>query len=315
VQLNIKTFKSGTVLFEEGSRGREVFLIQAGKVGVYRKGADGEVELAIIAENGIVGEMSLLDDLPRSATVRAIEDTKALIINESVFKKALGCAPVWLTSIIKIVVSRLRDANRRVDQSALVDRERGMLSLLQLLLPQYHYIFSNRMTLAYDLVLVEAYYVCRLRKKEIQTLLEGFDQRKLISIEEDTAHKKHVSINDLEALKLFDEYLVLRSEKKKFPELSLPEEAVGILSNIDYIAQKWGVPRKDDVLLWKATLLEDLSDKKPEVLERNLLDLRRAGVIDLEAREQDTMIVFEPKKISRIKKLKQWLPRFEEGRT
>jgi hypothetical protein len=222
---------------------------------------------------------------------------------------------VWLTSIIKIVVSRLRDANRRVDQSALVDRERGMLSLLQLLLPQYHYIFSNRMTLAYDLVLVEAYYVCRLRKKEIQTLLEGFDQRKLISIEEDTAHKKHVSINDLEALKLFDEYLVLRSEKKKFPELSLPEEAVGILSNIDYIAQKWGVPRKDDVLLWKATLLEDLSDKKPEVLERNLLDLRRAGVIDLEAREQDTMIVFEPKKISRIKKLKQWLPRFEEGRT
>ncbi|MDD5675368.1 MAG: cyclic nucleotide-binding domain-containing protein, partial [Chitinivibrionales bacterium] len=77
VQLDIRAYKPGDVLFEEGSKGRELFSIQEGKVGVYKESPDGPIELAKIEKGGIIGEMSLLDNMPRSATVKALEPTKA----------------------------------------------------------------------------------------------------------------------------------------------------------------------------------------------------------------------------------------------
>jgi CRP-like cAMP-binding protein len=311
VQLNVRTLKPGEVLFEEGTRGREVFIIQEGKVGVYKTGPEGETELARIEKNGIVGEMSLLDNLPRSATVRAVETTKALIINEAVFQKNLKKAPVWLTSIVKIVVSRLRDANKRVDQTSLRDRERGVVSLINLLLPSYRYEMASQNALSVDLVLVEAYYVCRLKKKETTKVLSAIEKRGIIEISEDTDHKRHLIIKDLEVFKLFNEYLGLKAEQKKFREADIAEESVAILSNIAYVAQKSGRESPEGVMLSQAALLEDLSDASSDQLEKSLLDLRRRNLVDILPQEEATMIIFKPETLSRIKKIKEWLPKFE----
>ncbi|MBD3390525.1 MAG: cyclic nucleotide-binding domain-containing protein [Chitinivibrionales bacterium] len=311
VQLNVRTLKPGDVLFEEGSRGRELFVVQEGKVGVYKITPEGETELAEIEKNAIVGEMSLLDNLPRSATVRAKVESKVLVVNEAVFHANLSKAPVWLTSIVKIVVSRLRDANRRVDQTALRDRERGLASLLLLLLPQYKYEISSQIALSYDLLVVEAYYVCRLKKKESAKTLSGIEKRGVVEISEDTEHKKHVVVKDMEVLKLFHEYLGLKSEQKKFREAGIPDDVVAVLSNIAYVAQKSGRESEEGVMLSKSALLEDLSDKNPDQLEKSLLDLRRRGLAEVMPQEHDTMIIFQPETLSRIKKIKEWLPKFE----
>jgi CRP-like cAMP-binding protein len=313
VQVNIRSFKPGEILFEEGTKGREVFIIQEGKVGVYKVTPDGETELAQIEKGGIVGEMSLLDNLPRSATVRAVEPTTALLISEMVFQSNLAKAPVWLASIIKIVVSRLRDANRRVDQTALRDRELGIVSLMSLLLTKNKYQASSRDALSYDLVIAEAYYVCRLKKKETLKVLGDMEKRGLIEIIEDTEHKRHICLADTEAFKLYLEYLNLRSEQKKFREADISDEAVAVLGNIAYVAQKSGQETPDGVSLAKSALLEDLSDKKPEHLEKILMDLRRKGLADLLPQEKDTLIIIKPEILSRIKKIKEWLPRFESS--
>jgi len=311
VQLNARTYKPGEVLFEEGTRGRELFIVQEGKVGVYKVTPDGETELAQIEKNGIVGEMSLLDNLPRSATVRAIEESKALIVNEAVFQANLSKAPVWLTSIVKIVVSRLRDANKRVDQTALRDRDRGVMSLILLLLPRFKYEMSSRIALSYDLTIAEAYYVCRLKKKESAKVLTGFEKRGIVEIGEDTEHKKHIVVKDMEVLKLYHDYLTLKSEQKKFREANIPEEAIAVLSNIAYVAQKSGRETEEGVMLSKAALVEDLSDKSPDQLEKSLLELRRRGLVNIMPQEAETVIIFQPETLSRIKKIKEWLPRFE----
>jgi len=311
VQLNIRSLKPGEILFEEGTRGRELFIIQEGKVGVYKVMPEGEVELAQIEKGGIVGEMSLLDNLPRSATVRAIEPTKALVVNDLVFQANMAKAPVWLTSIIKIVVSRLRDANRRVDQSALRDRELGVMSLMTLLLTTNRYEFSSNAALSYDLVIAECYYVCRLKKKESGKVLEGIAKRGIIEIAEDSGHNRHICIKDTEVFKLYLEYLNLKSGQKKFKELSIPDEAVAVLSNIAYVAQKSGRECEEGVMLAKSALLEDLADKRPDRVEKNLLDLRRKGLVEMLPQEDEIMILFKPEILSRIKKIKEWISRFE----
>ncbi len=310
-QLVTRTLKEGDVLFEEGSRGRELFIIQEGKVGVYKDTPEGSIELATIEKNGIIGEMSLLDNQPRSATIRAIDPTAAIVISESVFQATLQKAPVWLTSIVKIVVSRLRDANKRMDQTVLRDRERGIVSLMLVLLPEFKYEFSSQLALGYDMVVVEAYYVCRLKKKEIEKLIARLEKREIIEVAEGTDHKKHICLKDLEVFRLFYEYLTLKSQQKKFREISIPQETVGILSNIAYVAQKSGKETAEGTTLLKSAFLEDMSDKNPDKIEKMLLDLRRRNLINIMPMGSDSQLIFKQETLSRIKKIKEWLPRFE----
>jgi CRP-like cAMP-binding protein len=311
VQLIIKTYKPGEVVFEEGSRGRELFIVQDGKVGVYKVTPEGDVELARIEKGAVIGEMSLLDNMPRSATVKAIDATKLMVVNELTFQTALKAVPVWLTSIIKIVVSRLRDANKRVDQAVLRDKDRGIISLILLMLPSMKHEFSSAIALDYDAVLLEGYYVCRLKKKEISHVLEGLVNRKIISIAEDANHRKHVCVPDLEVLGLFAEYLELKSQKKKFKEVDIPDEAVALLSNIVYVAQKSGAETDEGTALAKSLLIKDLDPKNADHLEKNLLDMKRRNLVNIMQSQADATIVFKKETLSRIKKIKEWLPRFE----
>ncbi|MBD3346279.1 MAG: cyclic nucleotide-binding domain-containing protein [Chitinivibrionales bacterium] len=312
-QLNIQTFKPGTTLFEEGTRGKELFIIKEGRVGVYKTTSDGEIELAVLGDGALVGEMSLLDNLPRSATVRAIDTTKALLINSAVFQATMQKVPVWLFSIVKIVVSRLRDANKRVDLSILRDKEHGVVSLMLLLLPKYKHEFASLSALDYDFMLVETYYVCQLKKKEITHLISGLEKSSIVQVEEDTNHKKHICIKDIDVLKLFKEYLVLKSQRKEFRELGVPEEALSVLNNIAYVAQKSGSNTDEGTALLKSVLLKDLTETKPEKLDRVLLDLKRRNLINMFPVENDVKIIFQRETLARIKKIKEWAPRFEKG--
>jgi CRP-like cAMP-binding protein len=312
VQVIIKTYKPGEVVFEEGSRGRELFIIQEGRVGVYKVTPDGEVELARIEKGAVIGEMSLLDNMPRSATVKAIDTTKLMVVNELTFQTALKAVPVWLTSIIKIVVSRLRDVNKRVDQAVLRDKDRGLISLMLLMLPSMKHEFASTVALDYDTVLLEGYYVCRLKKKEITHILEGLANRRIITVAEDTAHKKHIGVPDLEVLGLFAEYLALKSQKKKFKEIDTPEESVALLSNIVYVSQKSGTETDDGTALAKSLLVKDLDPKNADRLEKNLLDMKRRNLVNIMPSQGDATIIFRKETVSRIKKIKEWVPRFEQ---
>ena len=311
VRKEIRTFKPGEIVFEEGSQGRELWIIQEGLVGVYKEGGDGAVELARIPKGGVIGEMSLLDNLPRSATVKAIETTRALMINQQVFSAVTQQLPAWLNSIIKIVVSRLRDANKRVDQSILRDRERGVVSLVLLLLGQYRYDFSSTAALDYNLVCVEAYYVCRLKKKDSVRLMDALAARSVLEIASDSDGKKHVVIPDVEVVRLYEEFLSLRAQKKSFPEKDVPEESITMLGNIAWVAQKSGREGEGGTMLLKSALQRDLSESDPKKIERALLDLSKRSLIELIPCEGDSQIVFDKKALSRAKKIREWLPRFE----
>lgn len=310
-QLNTRTLNTGETLFDEGSPGRELFIVQEGKAGVYKDTGEGEIELAIIEKNGIIGEMSLLDNQPRSAAIRAVEKLIVIVINEKVFQATLQKAPLWLTSIVKIVVSRLRDANKRVDQTVLRDRERGLVSLMRVLLPDCKYEFDSKPALSYDVVVVEAYFVCRLKKREIERLILKIEKRKIIRVEEDTSHKKHICFKDIDVLNLFFEYLTLKGQQRKFRELSIPQEAVGVLGNIAYVAQKSGKETADGTTLKKSIFLSDMANKNLEKLEKTILDLRRRNVINILPESSDSLIVFKQETLHRIKKIKEWLPNFE----
>ena len=54
-----------------------------------------------------------------------------------------------------------------------------------------------------------------------------------------------------------------------------------------------------------------IKTQKPDKVEKTLLDLRRRGLLDIMPQDGDEVLVFRPETLSRIKKIKEWLPRFE----
>jgi CRP/FNR family cyclic AMP-dependent transcriptional regulator len=95
---------AGKVLAEEGKPGHEFFLIIEGTASVSLP--DGEVELG---PGQFFGEMSLLDNEPRVATVTAKTDMKLLVLGQQQFSSILAEIPSTARSIMRVLAQRLRN--------------------------------------------------------------------------------------------------------------------------------------------------------------------------------------------------------------
>ena len=111
-----REYPSGATLLRQGETGVGLFVIVSGSVRVtqHQEGGD-EHELTTLGRGDVLGEMSLLDDLPRSATALALEPTKALVLPVWDFRAALREAPDIGVSLLSVLSRRLRQAESRAN--------------------------------------------------------------------------------------------------------------------------------------------------------------------------------------------------------
>lgn len=109
-----REYPAGTPLLRQGDTGVGLFVIVSGQVRVtqHQEGGD-EHELATLGRGDVLGEMSLLDDLPRSATAIALEPTKALVLPVWDFRAVLRDNPDIGISLLSVLSRRLRNAENR----------------------------------------------------------------------------------------------------------------------------------------------------------------------------------------------------------
>ena len=104
-----KYFKKGAKIIEEGTLSDCAYIIESGRVQVSKIMSNGEEQvIGILEENDIFGEMSLIDSLPRSATVLALEDCTISVMTPEIFNSLSKHNPEALMPILKILASRLR---------------------------------------------------------------------------------------------------------------------------------------------------------------------------------------------------------------
>lgn len=99
-------YKQGDTIVEEGTMGVGFYLVLDGKVEV-RKGAK---VLSALSKGQFFGEMSLVDDQPRSADVVAIQQTRCFTISTWVFSALIKQHPELALPMLKVMARRLRDA-------------------------------------------------------------------------------------------------------------------------------------------------------------------------------------------------------------
>lgn len=105
----------GTVLCLEGDPGREMYVIQSGRVTISKRVGDVEKVLSTLGPGEFFGEMSILNNKPRSATVTCAEDSRILVIDAKTFEAMIrGNAEVAIR-MIKKLADRLQETNDQIE--------------------------------------------------------------------------------------------------------------------------------------------------------------------------------------------------------
>jgi CRP-like cAMP-binding protein len=109
-----KGYKDGDIIFKENSVGREMYIILTGKAEVIKEKGDVETTLATLEEGDFFGEMSLFDNNPRSATVKALGDVKLLEINQKNFLKKISRDPSLAFRMLEKMSQRIRITDEKI---------------------------------------------------------------------------------------------------------------------------------------------------------------------------------------------------------
>jgi CRP/FNR family cyclic AMP-dependent transcriptional regulator len=111
-----------TIIMAAGDPTDSLYIVLSGRLKVMMSDADGkEVILTILGPGEFFGEMGLIDDAPRSASVVAIEPCELLAINRRDFKKCLAENFEMSMAVMRGLVRRLREADRKIGSLALLD--------------------------------------------------------------------------------------------------------------------------------------------------------------------------------------------------
>lgn len=108
-----RTFQPGETIVREGGMGMGLYCIQSGRVRVTKDASGTTQVLREMGPGESFGEIALLDDQPRSATVTAVEPTTAVLLDKSQFRAELRTYPEIALAILYPLVQRLREAESR----------------------------------------------------------------------------------------------------------------------------------------------------------------------------------------------------------
>ncbi|MBL1260952.1 MAG: Crp/Fnr family transcriptional regulator [Thiotrichaceae bacterium] len=118
----VKGFPRNTIVIHEGDDSDSLFLILSGRVTVFLTSEKGrEVILNTQSTGEYFGELALLDDLPRSASVMTVESSQFCVISKTAFQKVLAHHPAIALQVIKNLTQRIRALTDNVKNLALLD--------------------------------------------------------------------------------------------------------------------------------------------------------------------------------------------------
>jgi len=108
---------AGNTLFVEGDKGHEAFVIEEGQMEVIKKSGKREILLAVRGPGEVIGEMAMLEEAPRMATVKARTDTRLLAIEKEELDELMHRSRSALEALVHSVIHRLRDTQNMLQQS------------------------------------------------------------------------------------------------------------------------------------------------------------------------------------------------------
>jgi len=115
-------FEAGHILFNQGDAGDAAYIVIEGEAEVLVNGPVGPIQVAVLGRNAIVGEIAILCDVPRTATIRARERLVCLRISKDLFLRLINEFPQIAVAVVRELASRVEAGNQKL-RTALAEIE------------------------------------------------------------------------------------------------------------------------------------------------------------------------------------------------
>ena len=116
-----REFPKGHVLFRDGEPGREMYVVQSGKVNITKQVRNAELVLATLGPGEFFGEMALLSNQPRSAAAVMADNGRLLVVDPRNFEAMIRGNGEIAARLIKKLSDRLQDADEKIETLMLRD--------------------------------------------------------------------------------------------------------------------------------------------------------------------------------------------------
>ena len=138
-EINVQTIPQNTTFINQEDISNIVYFIVNGAIRIYKLTEDGEeINISLGGPGTVVGEMALIDEVPRSANVQALQNTEVFVLTGEDFKKILNKFPEVAINLLKVFSQRLRENNAHVEEilsQTLTERTWKTLCALKKLFP------------------------------------------------------------------------------------------------------------------------------------------------------------------------------------
>lgn len=197
-----KSYKKGEIIFSEGEIGEHVYLIQNGKVRVFKLISDQERTLAILGPGDFLGEMAIIEKKPRSASAEALEESKMLVLDQNTFEELIKSNGEIALRIIKRLVSRLRNTDTLLECISLSDPLQRVVSFF---VSQGYEQSDSNAPIEIPYTIDDVAKLCGLHTGTAEAIIEKLVTLHLVSFEE-----QRLKIIDYQGLVNYKEILQIK---------------------------------------------------------------------------------------------------------
>jgi CRP/FNR family cyclic AMP-dependent transcriptional regulator len=199
-----REFPKGTVLFREGEPGAEMYVIQQGRVHISTSVGDVEKILSDLGPGEFFGEMSILNNAPRSATATCAEDSKLLVIDPKTFEAMVRSNAEIAVRMIKKLADRLQEADRQIENLLIRDSSSQVVHWLATAAERG---VKTAAGIRIDVSAKELPARVGVKAEQVDEVLLKLLKTKIVSV-----HPEAIVIADVARLRHFLEFLQMRAQ-------------------------------------------------------------------------------------------------------
>lgn len=263
-----KQIKSGAHLFHENDHSRELYIIQSGTIKVYRQIGSKEVELARLEKGAVLGEMALIDGKSRSASAKAITDCAVIIVDADAFESKIKGVHPWFLTIIKMISSKIRKADRNLQNVHSGNRSISIILALEYLIKRYGKGSDSTCELELATTKRQLIQLLGMTHRTILMALDFLNDKKIIELREqtfvvaDTAlFTRYCIFLRLQVKKIFDKIVALNADQAALVQavaLARPEIFTSEAKSSDLLGEElWSIVSLAGITTLTMALLQE----------------------------------------------------------
>ncbi|HEX3019957.1 MAG TPA: cyclic nucleotide-binding domain-containing protein [Chitinispirillaceae bacterium] len=316
-------FKRGTLMFIEGESSYEMFIIRSGKVRILKQEGECTIELAVLGPGSVIGELSLLDRQPRSATAQVVEDTVVTVIDEELFARTISNVPSWLSGMIQLVVKRLRDTMKKTSDDIITRSISGFIKIMLLLDINEGILIGDTRGVSLSKLKETVFSITGLGGLDVERLLLHLILKDMVLIHRTQSIKEYVILKSPEVLQLYMNFLRARQCGSFLIGEDFSDNAFDLISMMLTAGERNGCKEANalvrvsqqqvEIELERAGKGKFINRDAFEVLENARLLIKQDDVTETEhGKHKRTVFIFNSDTLKRVVLLKSWLSVFKE---